>query len=44
VPAGIIITVGITEDEVQKLRKMNEFWMCDYKRCNDAFADIFDSD
>jgi len=36
--------VGMTEDEVKKLRKTNEFWMCDYKGCNDAFADIFNSD
>ena len=36
--------VGMTEDEAKKLKEMNEFWMCDYKGCNDAFADIFDSD
>ena len=35
--------VGMTEDEAKKLKEMNEFWMCDYKGCNDAFADIFDS-
>ena len=36
--------VGMTIDEVKKFRKMKEFWMCDYKGCNDAFADNFDLD
>ena len=36
--------VGMTQDEAKKLREMNEFWMFDYKGCNDAFADIFNSD
>ena len=36
--------VGLTVDEVKKFKRRNEFWMCDYKGCNDAFGDIFDSD
>ena len=36
--------VNLTIEEVKKFKRTSEFWMCDYNGCNDAFADIFDTD
>ena len=36
--------VDLTIEDVKKYKRTSEFWMCDYNGCNEAFADIFDTD
>ena len=36
--------VNITLNQVKRITRSKEMWMCDYKGCHDAFGDLFDSD
>ena len=36
--------VGITLKEAKRMNTIREMWFCDYKGCEDAFGDVFDSD
>ena len=36
--------VNLTIEQVKKYKKTSEFWMCQNNGCNEAFADIFDTD
>ena len=36
--------VGITLERAKKMNAVKEMWFCDYKGCEEAFGDLFDSD
>ena len=36
--------VNITMQDAKKLNSSKELWFCDYRGCNEAFGDLFDSD
>ena len=36
--------VNLSIEEVKKYKRTAEFFMCDYNSCNEAFANIFDTD
>ena len=36
--------VNISLDQAKRIKRTKEMWICDYKGCNDAFGDLFDSD
>ena len=36
--------VNLTVEDTNKIKSTEEMWCCDYKGCNAAFGDLFDSD
>ena len=36
--------VNLSLDQAKRIKRTKEMWMCDYKGCNNAFGDLFDSD
>ena len=36
--------VNISLDQAKGIKRAKEMWICDYKGCNNAFGDLFDSD
>ena len=36
--------MNITVEDVKKIKSTKEMWSCDYKGCNAAIENLFDSD
>ena len=36
--------VNLTVEDAKKMNSTKEMWCCDYRGCNEAFGDLFDSD
>ena len=44
VKANKKFSMNLTVEDAKKIKSTKEKWCCDYKGCNAAFGDLFDSD